>query len=394
MKSLKAPLCLSLVLLLAPAAAAPAQQAAAPAPAPPASSTVSADRSVEIIWEPSATPPDVTGVLTQLFGADADEIAARLLNVKPGARVLEIARSLEVKDHSCKVNFTLDIDSTKTGGRAMAKEIADALTERLPVLLLNARREQAEVRRRPALDEVRQLEFNLESLRRRVREKAAALSQAADRSDLTGATVQATIGKLEDERQRLELDLAGMEARLEAVQEQLKETADRAQKLAAGDPVIPELEKAVAAREKRFDITRKLYESGQAPQADVSQAEADLVETRVKLLDRRGAASARGADALTPLTRETQSLAIDIRDRKARLAQVHSRLKPLRDVAQDFQELAWSVEEEAALRRSWEDANVRLRETQRQIDVTAVDRVIVTAWRDISPSPAPGKQQQ
>ena len=173
-----------------------------------------------------------------------------------------------------------------------------------------------------------------------------------------------------------------MEARLEAVQEQFKASTQRAKEQATADPVIAELEKAVAVREKLVDILRKQYESGLTQQTDVSKAEGDLVDARVQLLDRRGAASSRGGDTLAPLTREMQSLAIDIRDRKARLAQVERRLKPLREVGQDFQQLEWQQEETAILRRAWEEAQIRLREAQRQSDAAPVDRVIVTGATD------------
>ena len=183
-----------------------------------------------------------------------------------------------------------------------------------------------------------------------------------------------------------------MEARHEAVQEQIQEVTKRARAEGADDPVLDELEKAVAARQKAVDLQRKLYESGQASAGNVSDAEALLIEARVQMLDRRGMASARGADLLAPLTREMQTLAIDIRDRKARLRHVEQRIKPLQAAAKELMELKWMEDEESMLRRRWEEASIRVRDALRVTDASPVDRVIVTSAIDNAPpaEAAPG----
>ena len=146
--------------------------------------------------------------------------------------------------------------------------------------------------------------------------------------------------------------------------------------------MIPELEKAVAAREQLVQLARKRFEAGILQPHEMSAAEAELAEARVQLLDRRGAASARGGDTLVPLTRELQNLGIDIRDRKARLAHVAKKLQPLRDVAQGFDDLEWMQEEARMLRRSTEAAQGRVLEAEHQLQSAPEDRVVVTTARD------------
>jgi hypothetical protein len=128
-----------------------------------------------------------------------------------------------------------------------------------------------------------------------------------------------------------------------------------------------------------------------APQQELAKAEADLSDAKIQLLDRKGASAARGGDALAPLTREMQNLAIDLRDRKARLAQVEKQRKPLVGAAQGFQSLEAQQEQAAMLRRAWEEAQTRLREAQRQADATPVDRVIVTNATEVMAQPPDGR---
>ena len=182
-----------------------------------------------------------------------------------------------------------------------------------------------------------------------------------------------------------------MEARLEAVQDQIEKATVRGQKEAAADPVVPELENAVAARQKLVDLTRKRVDAGAATPQDLSAVEAELSEARVQLLDRRAAGSARGGEAVAPLTRELQNLGIDIRDRKARLAYVDKRLRPLRDVSPLLDELQGIQGRYQSATRAWEEAQTRLRDARSRAEMGAVDRVIVT---DAGDAQAPAERVQ
>jgi chromosome segregation ATPase len=356
------------------APAAPSQNA----PRPP-SDTKMAERSIQIVWEPGGPPPNLNSVLDRLLAPDqVRAVAEKVLGAKPagGDNYAWKVPVLELRDHSCSLAIGASVAVAK-GDKPVARELADALVERLAALLRDDRAIVASERLNRVKEEVREAESELEALRRRVREKAAQLGELADRADLSPSTLDGGVAKLEDERQRIELELAGMEARLEAVQEQFEKATVTAAKQADADPVIPELEKAVAARQKLADLTRKLADTGNADGREVPKAEAELVEAKVQLLDRKSAAASRGGDAVAPLTREMQNLAIDIRDRKARLAHVQKRLRPMRDAVRQFSELQWMEEELKAVQRMWEEANARHREAARAVESVPVDRVIV-----------------
>jgi chromosome segregation ATPase len=377
-----------LLLALSPALV----RSAPPDERQPRSNTVRADRTVQILWDAGAAPPDIGAALAQLVGPAAGEVVGKLLDPKPapGQRVVWKSPQVVVSDHSCTVGISVNLGALKDN-RMVAREIADELVDRMASILRNQRQEEAMVRLERVKREVDELQNALDKHRAVARQKQEELRAATGRVDLSVASLQSALSKLEDERQRLELELAGMEARLEAVQDQFKSSLVKAKDAAAADPALAEMEKAVAAREKLVDVLRKRVETGMAPSQDLSKAEAELSDARVLLLDRRGNAAARGGDSLAPLTREIQTLAIDIRDRKARLAQVDKQRKPLVSVAQDFQTLEWTRDEAAGLRRAWEEAQTRLRDAQRQADAAPVDRVIVTNASDIQATAPEGQ---
>jgi chromosome segregation ATPase len=363
-----------LVLILSPALLTSAPPNSQEAP----SDTVTAERTVQIIWDAGAAPPDIDGALRQLFGpGGAGSIVERLLKQAAGRKVVSRSPKVGVSDHACTAGLAVNLSGLKDNPM-VAREIADELVNRLASILRDQRREESEVRLARVHKEVVDLQNELSNRRRVMQDRQARLQAETGRVDLSAVSLQAALSKLEDERQRLELELAGMEARLDAVQEQFKSTVAKAKDEAAADPVLAEMEKSVQAREKLLDVVRKRFEQGMAPPQELSKAEADLSDAKIQLLDRKSASAARGGDALAPLTREMQNLAIDIRDRKARLAQVEKQRKPLIGAAEGFQSLEDEQEKVALLRRTWEEAQTRLREAQRQADATPVDRVIVT----------------
>ena len=75
------------LLRVAPAAVAQDPPNAAAPSAPPEWQTVQSERTVQIIWDAGATPPDVTAVLAELFSAKgAGEVAARPEGRRPRRR--------------------------------------------------------------------------------------------------------------------------------------------------------------------------------------------------------------------------------------------------------------------------------------------------------------------
>jgi hypothetical protein len=369
-----------------PVSAAPATDAAAtptpskaPASAPAApSNTTYALRSLRI--NSTGSTLDLGIVVGRLRSAEvAGAIGQELLGISPELAVSAISEP-EWAGNPGEVKFTIDLDPRRyPKARPAAKEFADRLVAKVSELLAQERRDEDMPRVRQAREWFEAARHDYDSVLARMKEKGALLGGQSPEG------VRASLGKLEDERQKLELELAGMEARQRAVEEWIDRTSKQMQEQAKADPVIAELEKAVAAQEQVVVRSHKLYESGNISQAEVSNAEAKLSDVKVQLLERKrgpGGASAV-ADPLASLTRELQSLSIDTVDRKARLAFVEKRMVPLREAAESVSDFELLEAERSALRKELEQARQELRLAERAAQASAGgDRVIVVKSQD------------
>lgn len=355
---------------------------------PAASNTANSSRSVLITWGDDATAPDLNRVFARLFSVQhAGEIAQETIGLKPDVGRIYASRTpkLALADHSATTTLQVYLDPKVPGVRLASKEFADALVERLSALLADDRMEQTARRRELARVSVDRLERELLDREKQIREHRAEFRAASGRADVSPQNIQAALAKLEDERQKLELELAGMEARMRAVEEQIERVTATSAKSANEDPVVGELKKAVDTRERLLAVTRQRFEAGQVASAEVSTAEVALVDAKVQLLDRQASAAARVGDAAAPLNRELQGLAIDVRDREARLQHVKKRLDPLRAGSERLVEMETLEAQSASARRALEQAMERLREAERQMDDAPIDRVIVVDSGDAPP---------
>jgi hypothetical protein len=378
------------LLLLVTTASAMAQQQDAQKSEP--SGTVVAQRSVRVYWDAGSQPPDIGTILDLLFSRDvAGKLGEKVLGVPPDVVMQgQIgATVVKVEQNSFSFDFTVNLEpragagptARERGMRPAAKELADALTAHLSTLLADYREQQARPQLQLAEIDAAEAKEELDKLHQQLARVQEELRQHSGRTDVSPEGVQAAMTKLEDERQRLELELAGMTARLEEVQYQ-HERAERSVKARAqDDPIAGELETAVATRKNVLDLTRKRFEAGaDASQRDVADAEAAYIDAKVQLLERRAAAAASsaGGSSLSALNDQLQALAIDTRDRQARLKYVNERLKPLRnapDLITQYQNLESSRQR---VLRQYDEAQSQLRAARRQTRGVARDRVVVT----------------
>ena len=360
-------------------AATPAasKSAATPQGAPP--NTTFAQRTLRITSNTNSTP-DFTVVLGRLRSVEiAGAMGKGILGLSPEEAVATIAEP-EWTGNPSEVKLSVDLDPrTYPKARPAAKEFADRLVAKFTELLAQERRDEDMPRVQQAREWFDAARHDYDSVLARMKEKGALLGGQSPEA------VRASLSKLEDERQRLELELAGMEARQRAVEEWLDRTSKQMEEQAKADPVIAELEKAVAAQEQVVKMARRQSESGTVPQTEVAAAEAKLSDVKINLLDRkRGTGTAAGAqDPLANLTRELQSLSIDTVDRKARLAFVEKRIAPLREAAASVSDFELLEAERASLRTELEQARQELRQAERAAQASAGgDRVVVVKSQD------------
>jgi hypothetical protein len=123
----------------------------------------------------------------------------------------------------------------------------------------------------------------------------------------------------------LKLDLSAKTARREVIEKAIHVITERAAAKAAEDPILREMEKIRALREAEVKRVKAIQAAGQASQSELAQAEINLLETTVKVSQRKEAvASAVSADLLPKLASEQAMLGID-------LEEMHMRVRILED---------------------------------------------------------------
>ena len=362
-----------------PAGAATPAVGSKPSPSQPAvpSDTTMAERTIRITWlkSPGASPPDVRAAIGRLdtpevAGKIGQEVIALAPDVAAGAMRLSEPRI--VGGDSIEVDLTIDLNpETFPKARPAAKEFADRLIARFTELLAEERNEQDAPKLKQAKQWAQDVQYEWDALARQIKEKAAQMGGQSPEG------ARAALGRLEDERQKLELELTGLQARQKAVEEWIDRTSKQMQEQGKADPVIAELEKAVVAQEKLVSMARKQFESGTISQSDVGAFESKLSDVKIQLMERKRGPSG-GTDPLAALNRELQNLSIDLVDRKARFEFVDKRITKLRDaaaMASDYESLEAAL---ASLRREMEQARQELRATERSTQGPgARDRVVV-----------------
>ena len=156
------------------------------------------------------------------------------------------------------------------------------------------------------------------------------LSQVAPSASHTDANAVNLGGQWHDLTRRaqgLELDLAGIDARRKALQEQIAAIGDEAGKRLSEDVVTQELRKLVEIGEQNLSQVQKSVESGRASTAQLTEAQKSLAQARIDLARRREELSRQtGGDQLEEFTKELSRLAIDKAVKEAQLQVVRRQL--------------------------------------------------------------------
>ena len=130
-------------------------------------------------------------------------------------------------------------------------------------------------------------------------------------------------------------------------------------------------------------VAKKMYESGQVSQTELSESIAAVAESRAKMLQQqRDAAASAGGNTLEKLNQELIGLSIDSRELDAKIKYLEERLRGLRasvEMLDDFR----AADEEAAratavLRETTDD----LKKTKRTIEDRPAPRVLVRDSQD------------
>jgi hypothetical protein len=184
-----------------------------------------------------------------------------------------------------------------------------------------------------------------------LRELRDKLRASAGRVDVSPQSIADALSKLEEEKQKLELDVMGKQARRDALDQQIAKQSQTIQKNVEDDAIAAELQKVVDARQEKVKEMKAMVRSGQATPAMISDSVAAAADAQAKLLQRRhDAAAEAGGDALQAFNREAVTLSVDLSEAKARLKFIDDRLSHLASASDQIDRLerAQAQEQSAA----------------------------------------------
>lgn len=125
---------------------------------------------------------------------------------------------------------------------------------------------------------------------------------------------------LSNQIRNLEMQMAGMEARREAIEEQIARTRDEADRKLAQDTVTKELQILVEMIETRLSQLRKQVDAGQLPQSELLPAQENLTRARIELAKRQEELTrVAGGSRLDEFNSDLSRMAIQTAEQRARL---------------------------------------------------------------------------
>jgi len=282
---------------------------------------------------------DVLGLMVgNLFSFEATEI------VLGGGMTADIRIEIDPKKHP--------------GAKRAAREILEAIIGRLKARVAEIEHERSQVYKQKAdrlLASLNETSGRLADIRKKMRHDRRSAG-----GPLEPAVLDALVREVESTSQRIEIDRAGMAARIEAIQKKIAELGKAAQAKVADDVIVTELEGVVHLRKQQLAITRTRQKGSERDELRDAQqfreAEIKFAEARIRLAERKEFLSqATGGDVLVRLNAELTTLTIDQAEKAARrdrLMNQRARMQELRDAADRY---AQSVAELEQLRKEEND---------------------------------------
>jgi hypothetical protein len=291
--------------------------------------------------------------------------------------------------HTLVVNLPREEVEPKGRTPAKAKEFLDAVVSSLQKFVDDDFARQRDEQLQPLQAARNESAAQLDAAEREAAELRARMRKLAGRGDISGKTITEAMTRLEEEKQKLELDMMAKTARREALEEGIAEQSKRAQEKVTDDPIAAELEAGVKIREVQLDRLKKMFQSGTASNEEMQEAAAKLAEARAKVLVRkRDAAAEAGGESLAVLNRELMTLAIDLRELKVRLEFVQSHLPGLRDAMDQLDPWERAEANVQSAREDLSKATSELRRTSRSFAVARPPQVSVAKSENRAQRPA------
>ena len=162
---------------------------------------------------------------------------------------------------------------------------------------------------------------------------------------------------LSRQSQALELELAGLDARRRAIQQQIARAEDEVNRTLAEDNVMRELQKLIEMATTHVENLRRMRDSGRASNAELSQATESLTRARIDLARRREElGKSAGGLQLEKLNADLTQIAIDMAERQAQWEGLRQQLD--------------QVQQELAQASAFSPAAAKIRMAREVLDIT------------------------
>jgi hypothetical protein len=155
-------------------------------------------------------------------------------------------------------------------------------------------------------------------------EKRAKLAEAS--AGIPQSVLEESVSNLQRQQQTLELELAGMKGRAEAIQQRLSKFAEEAKKEEKQDEVVKNLERVLSIRAQQLERYRALHKAATVPESEVLKAEEDVAMAQVELAQARRLAAKGKTDEADRLNSQLTDIAIGAAEAQTKLQFVEKRL--------------------------------------------------------------------
>lgn len=232
-------------------------------------------------------------------------------------------------------------------------------------------------------DELLRAEKKLRELQERRRDLLG-----AGQVDLTPEAVMDQIRQLDRERQRMEMDLLGQQARLKAVQQQIQATSERSLASPGGDEMIKPLQAKLEVLRNELKRVEEMNQRGMVPGGDVEKARVAVLEAEVQLVEaRRKAAEVGGVEVLGKLNTELAMLSVNVAETEARLTSLREQIEKARPLVGLVDEYEMRVlMEMPRAKRAFETSKLRVEELEQRIRTAVAPTVMVIGGATSKPA--------
>jgi DNA repair exonuclease SbcCD ATPase subunit len=371
----------SIVALAAPPASAPATTSAA--------ETRFAARSIRI--RSFGIGPEDSQIPQSQVVKTAAEMAPTLLGLSDSddANMDWLQTNTVVGQNYVDYFVTIDLSTRGNKAKPAAKEMADAIVASLEKFVRSDYDRQRDEQLEPMNRDEVEATQRVAELQAKANELRSKMRTASGRADVSAKNVNESLTKLEEEKQKLELEVMGKKARREALEQQIAKQSVTIEQKVDKDPIVSELQKAADARDEQVKFVKQQVAQGLATPANMTEAVAAAADAHAKLLQRkREASNEAGGDAVEAFNRELLTLAVDQNELDARLKYIESRLPGLSeatDLASDLDRVDASL---VTARDQLQSADGHLR--QFRLRASKPPQVLVTGSLNRANGPPPG----